>query len=82
MTALLQFEIDKSRMITYARIPDSQYDGHRTPAQYVFKLATTALLDTFDNGGTFVMVVSKEKITIVQRSDAADMDIKAPGLTK
>ena len=77
MTALLQFEVDKSRMIKYANI-----DGHRTPAQYVFKLATTALLDTFDNGGTFVMVVSKEKITIVQRSDAADMDIKAPGLTK
>jgi hypothetical protein len=68
--AVLQFEIDKKRLCGYEKFPDTQYGGSRTPFQYIFKLARAALLDTFDHGGTFVMVVDKEKITIVQRSDA------------
>jgi hypothetical protein len=73
MTALLQFEIDKNRLEGFQQFPDSQFNGVRTPGQFIFLLAKTALLDTFDNGGTFVMVVSAKKITIVQRADAEDL---------
>lgn len=73
MTAILQFEIDKKRLRGFANVADTQYSGYRTPVQYIYQLATTALLDTFDNGGTFVMVVSKEKITIVQRAEAENI---------
>lgn len=73
MTAILQFEINKKRMRQFMDIEGGSYGTH-TPAQHIFRLARTALLDTFDNGGTFVMVVSNEKITIVQRADATDFD--------
>jgi hypothetical protein len=79
MTSLLQFEVDKKRLRGFANFADSQFNGFRTPTQYIYKLASGALLDTFNNGGTFVMVVSEDKITIVQRKEAESLDEeKAP----
>lgn len=71
MTALLQFEIDRKRLSGYANFFDR--GGQHTPIQHIYQLANTALLDTFDNCGTLVIVVSKEKITIVQRAEADDV---------
>lgn len=70
MSAVLQFEVDKKRLREFPNFADSQYSGYSTPFQHVFQLASNALQDTLDNGGTFVMVVSEEKITIVQRAEA------------
>jgi hypothetical protein len=71
VTALLQFEIDKKRLLGFGDIEGGMYGTH-TPFAHIYRLARAALLDTFDNGGTFVMVVSREKITIVQRKEADD----------
>lgn len=63
--AVLQFEMDRQRLGAYSTDP-----GFEKPYGRLRHLAHTALLDTFANGGTFVLVVSDTKITMVQRPDA------------
>jgi hypothetical protein len=79
VTALLQFEVDKKRLNDFAHVSDS--DGQRTPSQHVLMLARLVLRDTFENGGTFVVVVSADKITMVQRAEAEDLPEKKPDLS-
>jgi hypothetical protein len=68
MSAILQFEVLRERSDKFKK-DESGYMTH----QLVFRLARMALLDTFDNYGTFVLVSSPEKITIVQRENATDL---------
>lgn len=66
MTAVLQFEIDRKRVRGYPR------DGSDAAGSAVWKyqrLLQAALYDTLENGGTFVVVVSEDRITAVQRTD-------------
>jgi hypothetical protein len=68
----LQFEIDRQRVGGYPKGDGLTADEQR--AAWKWKaLAHQALADTFDNGGTFVVVASKEKVTIVQRPDAEEL---------
>lgn len=66
--AVLQFEIDRQRMRQYSGDP-----GLEGPVRRVRSLAETAVIDTLVNGGTFVLVVSETKITMVQRPDAEEL---------
>lgn len=67
--AVLQFEIDRKRMSNYSHDP-----GLEVPHKRLAHLAHTAMLDTINNGGTFVLVVTEAKITMVQRPDADPLD--------
>lgn len=67
MTAILQFEIDRKRVDAYER-DCSLAEG--SPKWKYRRLLQHALYDTLINGGTFVLVVSDDKITAVQRPDA------------
>ena len=69
MTAVLQFEIDRKRLSGFRSVP--VIGGSEDAFEYIVDLAMVALRDTFANRGTFVLVVSDEKITIVQRQEAS-----------
>jgi hypothetical protein len=72
VTAVLQFEIDRKRLNGFVNFRDGAHSF--TPIDQIKHLARIALVDTFDNGGTFVMVVGQDKITIVQRMDTEEFD--------
>lgn len=67
--ALLQFECDRTRVSKYSSKP-----GLESPNDRIYHLAHCAAWDTIQNGGTFVLVVTPEKITMVQRPEADDLD--------
>lgn len=66
--AVLQFEIDRERCNGYSTQPGAERPMHR-----IFNLAHCAAWDTISNGGTFVLVVTPDKITMVQRPTAEEL---------
>jgi hypothetical protein len=71
--AVLQFEIDRERWhATEDHFSVDQYSGE-SPGGRLFGMVKTAAIDTIRNGGTFVLVVTDEKITMIQRPDAEDI---------
>lgn len=66
--AVLQFEVDRKRMAGYSTEPGVEKPWHR-----IFNLAQCAAWDTISNGGTFVLVVTPDKITMVQRPTAEEL---------
>ena len=72
--AVLQFEIDRKRVEAFPR-DDSLATG---AAKWKYeRLLQAAMYDTLANGGTFVLVVSPDKITAIQREDAEAFDVTA-----
>jgi hypothetical protein len=70
--AVMQFEFDRKRIRAMARTTPVNYSP--TSANYqAHEIIRDALQDVFDNGGTLVVVISPEKITVVQRPDAEDL---------
>lgn len=76
--AILQFEIDVKRGVRdIGRNFSDQFVGS-TPWGRVKGIANTAVADTLSNGGTFVLVVTDTKITMVQRAIAEDIFEPSP----
>jgi hypothetical protein len=73
--AVMQFEFDRSRVRAMSRITErySKTNANVTAHDVI----RAALQDVFDNGGTLVVVVGEEKITVVQRPDAEDLETEA-----
>lgn len=72
--AVLQIEIDRKR---WCGVADRDYSANTVGEkahERLVHLAKTAAADTIRNGGTFVLVVSADKVTMVQRPDAEDID--------
>lgn len=68
--AVLQFEIDRRRWLgTNPHDMAGKYSSETMPERLEY-IARTAISDTLRHGGTFVMVVADDKITMVQRPDA------------
>lgn len=67
--AVLQFEIDRKRVAAYPDDVNSYGENNRAAWRWR-GIAHQALNDTLANGGTFVVVASPDKVTIVQRPDA------------
>lgn len=67
--AVLQFEFDRKRIGGYSTAP-----GIEKPNDRIYHIAHCAAWDTIANGGTFVLVVTADKITMVQRPDAEEFD--------
>lgn len=71
--AVLQFEIDRERWLGVdERDIAARYNDEKQLMRLHY-IARTAISDTIRNGGTFVLVASAEKITMVQRADAEDL---------
>ncbi len=70
--AVLQFEIDRKRWKDTSEMfhRDPAYGNKETPMDRFYYMAKTAVCDTIYNGGTFVLVATDDKITMVQRPDA------------
>jgi hypothetical protein len=72
--AILQFEVDRARWSdTKGTSFQSENDFVASPMARLYAMAKTAACDTLFRGGTFVLVVSPTKITMVQRPDAEDL---------
>lgn len=72
--AVLQFEIDRERWLGVAD-QDIATNGISEPQiKRLHHIARTAISDTIRNGGTFVLVAGKKKITMVQRADADEIE--------
>lgn len=67
--AVLQFEMDRARLKDFSTVP-----GIEKPSDRIYHMAHAAAWDTIKNGGTFVLVVSPGKITMIQRPEAEDLD--------
>jgi len=63
--AVVQFEIDRKRWALFS-VPGETRDGA------LRRLAEASLNDTISNGGTFVLVATPTKLTLVQRPDAEE----------
>lgn len=70
--AVFQFEINRKRWLS-VHDRDLSQELNESQMQKLHHIARTAISDTIRNGGTFVMVVSAETITMVQRPDAEDL---------
>lgn len=71
--AVLQFEIDRGR---WAETKGTTFSGNfasETPMDRLYAMAKSAACDTIFRGGTFVLVVSATKITMIQRPEAEDI---------
>ncbi len=68
--AVLQFEIDRERSDGFGR--DSELVTGSARWKYT-NLLIQALRDTLQNGGTFVVVSTNDRVTAVQRPDAEDV---------
>jgi len=68
--AIMQFEIDRRRGANY---PRSSSDASGSPEWKWKMLAQAALSDTLRNGGTFVVVATDAKVTIIQRDTAEEL---------
>lgn len=73
-TAVFQVELRRDRWRAAGKAL-STYESERPTA---LKIAYAALLDVFENGGTFVVVVTDDKVTIVQRDDTENMVEEEP----
>ena len=72
--AVMQFEIDRARWRATDGTTFNNSNGFtETSMQRVYAIAKTAVCDVIYRGGTFVIVVSPEKITMVQRPDAEEL---------
>lgn len=71
--AVLQFEIDRKRWLGTSEKDIASKIGESQSERLHF-IARTAISDTIRNGGTFVLVASTDKITMVQRKDAEDFE--------
>ena len=69
--AVLQFEIDRTRWSNKESFNATAYG--ETPYQRLYAMAKTAVCDTIHKGGTFVLVATPDKITMVQRPDAEEI---------
>lgn len=71
----LQFEVDRKVLDRYSdtQLFTKAY-GAATAAQSAKQVILSAMWDTVDHGGTFVLVVSPETVTVVQRPDAANLE--------
>lgn len=69
--AVLQFEIDRKRFLDKESFISSGHDD--SPQKRLYAIAKTAVTDTIWKGGTFVLVVTPDKVTMVQRPDAEDL---------
>lgn len=74
--AVLQFEADKKRLSASGDTFHGAYN--EKPWDRIYNMAKTAACDTVRNGGTFVLVVSADKITMVQRPDAEELTLADP----
>lgn len=70
--AVLQFEFDRKRVAAMSKT--AWHHEHVTAKLTAHDILRAALQDVIDNGGTLVVVATPEKITIVQRPDAADLE--------
>lgn len=67
-SAMLQFEVSRK---WWDELHHIELLAGRDGAKHrLFALASTACFDVLRNGGTFVLVVSSDTITMVQRPDA------------
>jgi hypothetical protein len=71
--AVLQFEVDRKRWVSTNSNDIASKIGESQTERLHF-IARTAISDTIRNGGTFVLVASPDKITMVQRPDAETFD--------
>ena len=80
--AVLQFEIDRKRWLDVNTSDFVNVAPHtdETALMRMRLIARTAINDVIRNGGTFVFVATKDKITMVQRADAEAFDEPAPSL--
>lgn len=69
--AVLQFEFDKKRLRAMKR-ETRRYETESVNI-HAHDVIRGCMEDVFENGGTLVVVVSPEKITVVQRPDAEDL---------
>jgi hypothetical protein len=69
--AVVQFEFDKKRLRAMTR-ETRRYETENVNV-HAHDVIRGCLEDVFQNGGTLVVVVSPEKITVVQRPDAEDL---------
>lgn len=69
--AVLQFEISREwwNKLHLTQLVSSQENA----LQRLYSMASSAACDVIRNGGTFVLVVSEKKITMVQRPDAEEI---------
>mgnify|MGYP003440689703 CR=1 FL=1 len=74
MPALLQFEIDVAKLNSGYPKDEALFDPHKGMRARISSIARSALVDTLQNGGTFVVVVSATKITMVQRVEADEIE--------
>jgi hypothetical protein len=71
---VLQFEIDRKRWrATHENDRVGKYATPESPMDRVRYIAQTAINDVIRNGGTFVFVATADKITMVQRPEAANL---------
>lgn len=70
--AILQFEIDRKRVGSYPDDPNSM-STYKGIDYRVWSIIQSAASDTYQNGGTFVLVATADKITVVQRPDAEEI---------
>lgn len=70
--AVLQFEIDRKRFANKDTFCSDSSIGE-SPSGRIYAMAKTAACDTIFRGGTFVLVVTPDKITMVQRPDAEEI---------
>lgn len=72
--AVLQFEIDRERWKDSAPSFFSENEfTTKNPIDRIYAMAKTAVCDTIHRGGTFVLVASPSKITMIQRPDAEEI---------
>jgi hypothetical protein len=70
--AVMQFEVDRERLaLSVESFHKSGFD--EKPIDRIYNIAKTAACDTIFRGGTFVLVVTPDKITMIQRPDAEDI---------
>jgi hypothetical protein len=78
----LQFEFDRSALDRYPAanlFVEAAYGAKRaSAARTARQVILSAMWDTLDHCGTFVLVVSPETVTVVQRPDAADLEEETP----
>ena len=72
--AVLQFEIDRGRWGATEGTSFQPFAFGEKPSNRLFNMARTAVCDTILNGGTFVLVATPEKITMIQRTDTDTVD--------
>lgn len=71
--AVLQFEIDRRRWLNTSGHDFSANSVGEKPGERLRHMVRTAAADTLANGGTFVLVVTPDKVTMIQRPDAEEI---------